>query len=280
MATKGRLGHAVIKALEHPSVASATRWSGAIDALGERTAVLRHALMEASLVLAPSRFLRTLITDTWQLPAHRVVLSRYGIDVPTPKPRIARESPTLRVGYLGQLAAHKGVGVLIEALRRLPGAPLLVHVYGDPRSNPRYVDELNRMSNGDSRLTFRGPYRHEDVYDLLAALDVVVVPSIWYENSPFVIQEAQAAHVPVIGSRLGGISELVMDGHDGLLFAPGDARDLAKQLRRLLDEPTLLDRLRPDGSTVRTEEDEMRALSSHYRRLSRYAPELASSLQQ
>ena len=280
--TGGRLGRAVIKAIEHPSIASATKWSPAIQAVSARAAVLRDALTHASLVLSPSRFLRDLITETFQLPVDRVVLSRYGIDVPTPKRRIAGKEGKeleLRIGYLGQIAPHKGIDVLIEALRHLPRAPLRLQIYGDLQANVRYADDLKRMSKGDPRITLEGGYRHEHVYDLLSALDVIVVPSIWYENSPFVIQEAQAAHVPVIGSRLGGIPELIIDGHDGLLFEPGDPRDLAKQLRRLLDEPALLDRLRPDGTSVRTQEDEMRELSRHYRHLSRCAPALTATLQ-
>jgi glycosyltransferase involved in cell wall biosynthesis len=268
-ATGGRLGRMVINALSHPSVASATGWSPTIDAFRERKTALRDALASASLVLAPSGFLRDLMVQTGLVAPNRVVLSRYGIDVPTLKPQRTSKASTLQIGYLGQLAPHKGVGVLVESLRWLPHAPLRLRIYGDPQANRAYADELKRLSNGDPRISFEGAYRHEQVYDILAGLDAIVVPSVWYENSPFVIQEAQAAHVPVIGSRLGGIPELVMDDYDGLLFEPGDSRDLAKQLRRLLEEPTLLERLRPDGTSVRTEADEMRELSAHYRRLSR-----------
>jgi glycosyltransferase involved in cell wall biosynthesis len=271
-ASGGRLGRVVIKALAHPHVAAVTGWSPAIRALSDRTAALRDALMHASLVLAPSRFLRDLMVQTG-LPADRVVISRYGIDVPIPKPRIIPDGPGLRIGFLGQLAPHKGVDVLVEALRRLPDAPLRVRIYGDPHSHAGYAEELQRLSDGDLRITFHGAYRHEHVYDLLAALDVIVVPSVWYENAPFVIQEAQAAHVPVLASRLGGMRELVTDEHDGLLFDPGNPQDLARQLRRLLEEPSLLERLRPDGTSVRTEADEMRELSAHYQRLARHAGE-------
>src|SRR4029079_5623472 len=233
---------------------------------------LRDALMHASLVLAPSRFLRDLMVRTG-LPADRVVISRLGIDVPSPKPRIIPDGAELRIGYLGQLAPHKGVDVLVEALRWLPGAPLRVRIYGDPHSHAGYAEELQRLSGGDPRITFHGAYRHEHVYDLLAGLDAIVVPSVCYENAPLVIQEAQAAHVPVLASRLGGMRELVTDEHDGLLFDPGNPQDLARQLRRLLAEPSLLERLRPDGTSVRTEADEMRELSAHYQRLARHAGE-------
>jgi glycosyltransferase involved in cell wall biosynthesis len=267
-ATGGWLGRTMIKALEHPSVASATGWSDAVGAVSERTAALRDALMHASLVLAPSLFLRDLMMRAGLVPANRVVISRLGIHVPTPTPRMAAEGSGLRIGYLGQLAPHKGVGVLIEALRRLPGAPLRVRIYGDPHSNAGYVDELKQLSEGDPRITFQGAYQHEHVFDLLADLDAIVVPSVCYESFGLVIQEAKAVHVPVVGSRRGAIPELVNDERDGLLFQPGDSRDLARQLRRLLDEPALLERLRPDGTSVRSEEDEMRELSAHYRRLS------------
>jgi glycosyltransferase involved in cell wall biosynthesis len=270
-ATDGRLGRVVVKAIEYQPVASAIGWSDAIASVSERARVLRDALTHADLVLAPSRFLRDLVVGTG-IPTDRIVISRYGIDVPVPRPRIPPERPGLRLGYLGQLAPHKGVGILIEALRHLPDASLRAHIYGDPKAHPVYVEELKRLAGGDPRIEFRGAYRHEQVYDLLAELDAIVVPSVWYENAPFVIQEAQAAHVPVLASGLGGMRELVADEADGLLFAPGDARDLARQLRRLLDEPALLERLTPDGTSVRTEEDEMRELLAHYHGLSQRRP--------
>jgi glycosyltransferase involved in cell wall biosynthesis len=184
-------------------------------------------------------------------------------------PKVRADPSTLILGYLGQLAPHKGVGVLIDAVRRLTDARIHVRIYGDPASHGGHGADLVRRARGDRRLEFCGPYRHEQVYELLASLDAVVVPSIWFENAPFVIQEAQAAGVPVLASRLGGMRELVSDEVDGLLFEAGDAVDLERQLQRLLTEPGLLERLRPDGSSVRTADDEVRELRGHYRRLAR-----------
>ncbi len=74
--------------------------------------------------------------------------------------------------------------------------------------------------------------------------DVLVVPSRWYENTPFVVLEAFAAGVPVLAADLGGLSEAVIDGHDGELFAAGDVQDLRARLERLAAQPDLLDRYR------------------------------------
>ena len=237
-----------------------------VQFLDRRRRTLTDALIHADVILSPSRFVRDRVAETG-IPPERIAISRYGVDVR----RVVRsERPSnspLRVGYLGQLAPHKGVHVLIEAVRQVSGSGLTLQVFGDPRPYPRYVAQLHARARRDPRIEFRGAYQHAAVYDILSALDVIVVPSVWYENSPFVIQEAQSAHVPVVASRLGGMRELVIDEQDGLLFEPGDATDLARQLGRLTQTPDLLGRLRPDGTTVRPADDEMKELSQHYRRL-------------
>jgi glycosyltransferase involved in cell wall biosynthesis len=89
-----------------------------------------------------------------------------------------------------------------------------------------------------------GRIANERVGEVLADTDLVAVPSLWYENSPVVIQEARAAGVPVVVSGLGALAEKVRHGVDGLHFPPGDADALRRALLRLIDEPDLLPRLR------------------------------------
>lgn len=88
-----------------------------------------------------------------------------------------------------------------------------------------------------------GAYNRAQLTTILRNLDVVVVPSLWYENSPNVILEAFAHNTPVIASDFGGMAELVAHEANGLHFIKGDAGDLARHLRRLVEEPGLLDRL-------------------------------------
>jgi glycosyltransferase involved in cell wall biosynthesis len=118
-------------------------------------------------------------------------------------------------------------------------------VWGDPAVFPDYAARLRHLLDrceADARLMGRIP--NERVGEVLAESDVVVVPSLWYENSPIVIQEARAAGVPVIASDHGALSEKVRHGVDGLLFPPGDAAALRSALARLWEEPQLLSRLR------------------------------------
>lgn len=127
-----------------------------------------------------------------------------------------------------------------------------------------YEDRLRALAGDDARIRFAGPFVHGQLADILAAADVVVVPSIWYENSPLTILEAQAAWRPVITAAMGGMAELVRDGVDGLHFAPGDAADLARQIQRLRDEPELLERLRTGVRPPPSIDQEMAELSAIY----------------
>ncbi len=237
-----------------------------IRAVESRAAFLREALQRVAAIISPSEFLRSVFIQAGVAP-DRIVFSRQGHDFPALTAAMLDKPPAdqLRVGYLGQIAPHKGVHVLFEALRRLPGAPLRVKAYGDLTKFPRYAERLRRMAADDARLQLVGTYGREDVSLVLRELDVIVIPSLWYENSPNSILEAFAHRTPVIASNLGGMAELVRDGQNGLLFAPGDADDLAGQLRRLLDEPGLKSALRANISPVKSVAEEMDTLELFYR---------------
>src|SRR5690606_31644974 len=134
----------------------------------------------------------------------------------------------LRAAFVGSILPHKGVHVLARALQLLP--PGSVHCVALGDVHPDYRAVLQRIDAGTA-LALTGPYRQEDLPRLLALVDVVVVPSVWDDCAPLVVAEALAARAPVVGSRIGGIPDFVRDGENGLLFAPGDATDLARCLR-------------------------------------------------
>jgi glycosyltransferase involved in cell wall biosynthesis len=265
--THGLLGRAIVPLLRSRPGAALFGQTEAVDLLHERRRRLMTALEHADVILSPSKFVRDQI-ESAGFPAGRIQLSRYGIETDAARPGVPDTEGRLRLAYLGQIAPHKGVHLLIRAVRQLTGLPLDVRVYGDPAPHAKYAQELRRLASVDSRVTFPGPYRHADVYDILANTDVIVVPSVWYENAPFVIQEAHAAGVPVIASRLGGMRELVQDEADGLLFEPADAAALARQIQRFATDQDLRVRLRPSPGSVRTATDEIVELRGHYRRLS------------
>jgi glycosyltransferase involved in cell wall biosynthesis len=148
------------------------------------------------------------------------------------------------VGFIGTLYEHKGVHLLVKAVRQLPAdVPLEVRIYGSTEDYPDYCATLRELADGDPRIEFRGTFPNGRIGEILSALDVLVVPSIWYENTPLVIYSAQACGCPVIASNLGGLSEAVEDDVNGLLFEAGDVGQLARAIGRLARDKTLLRRL-------------------------------------
>jgi glycosyltransferase involved in cell wall biosynthesis len=230
-----------------------------------RMMFLREMLDRVDVVISPSRFLRDLFIEAG-VASERIAFSRQGRDFPNLAPEVLTKTPAtrLRLGYLGQIAPHKGVHTLFQAIRELPGAALEVKVYGDETSAPGYTHRLRQMVRQDARLSLEGAYERAEISRVLQGLDIVVVPSVWYENSPNTILEAFAHRTPVVASNLGGMAELVRDGENGLLFVPGDAGSLASQLRRLLDVPHLMAALRAGIGPVKTMAQEMDELEGIY----------------
>jgi len=211
----------------------------------ERDAAMRTRLVPAvDLFLSPSRFLLEQLV-AWGIPAERIRHVRAGIDGAR-FGRIARtSSDRLRVAFLGTLARHKGPHVLVDAWSRLPeelrhrGA---LDFYGPPGGDPAYVTELEAAARACSAQV-HGRLEGDAVLELHARTDLLVVPSLWFENQPLVILEALWARTALAVSDLGGMAELVREGETGLRFPAGDAAALAARLAELLSDRQALDAL-------------------------------------
>jgi glycosyltransferase involved in cell wall biosynthesis len=203
-------------------------------------------LARADAVIAPSRFLARMFEQNgFAGAALRIV--PYGLEPDRiVRAEVARPRAPLRLAFAGVLSPWKGVHVAVEAVRRIRG-PLELTVHGRTREGmfQVYIDGVLARAAGDERIRFPGPFDRSRASSALAAADLLIVPSLWYENTPFVILEAFAAGVPVAASDLGGMREIVEPGVNGFLFPPGDVDALAALLSSLRDEPARLASLTP-----------------------------------
>jgi glycosyltransferase involved in cell wall biosynthesis len=185
----------------------------------------------------------------------KTMISHYGIDTSglAEAAERRRPSPTLRLGFVGTLAPHKGCDTLVRAIKMLPSElDVALSIHGDPNRYPSFAQELRELAADDPRISLRGAFSRDELGRVMSELDVLVVPSRWYENAPGVIFEAFAARMPVVATNLKGMSEFVRHAQNGLLFELEDPRDLSRQLRRLREEPGLLERLRAGITPVKT----------------------------
>lgn len=233
-------------------------------AMDRRAARLLEAASQAELVIAPTLFVRERALE-FGLPAERVRLVSLGA-VPGPgRPRPA--GPRRRFGFIGTLAPHKGVHVLVEAFRGLEDPQVSLDLFGSASTHPSYASALRRAASGDPRIRFRGAFPEGDQDRVLAGLDALVLPSIWWETTGLVLLEALAAGVPVVASDTGGVPEVVAHQATGLLVPPRDVPALRSALGDLASGRALPGGLPP--LPVKTVEEGARELEELYAGLAR-----------
>lgn len=220
------------------------------------------------------------------LPNERVEVIPLGLDLQRFSPEIPSSfrselqvpPDVMLVGAVGRLTYWKGQHVLLDAVEHLgaPGAKARIVIVGDALTNDgTYRDQLHsyvRTQGLDDQVTFTG-FR-KDVANILRALDVVVVPSVMPDPSPLAVLEAMACGKPVLGSRIGGIPELIVQGETGLLFESGDAQQLAECILTLLRDPGMRDEY---GKAGRKRIEERYTLEQFTANLSAIFLSLASS---
>ncbi len=179
--------------------------------------------------LCPSRFLLEKVAS-FGIPREKLLHLPYFLPLERyrPGPPHVRKGPAVGI-YVGRLSREKGVATLIEAVASLPADRVRLDVLGE---GPllESLEERVRRSCPDGRIRFLGYRTGEDLHEAIRGSDFAVVPSEWYENLPFSILEPFALGRPVVGARIGGIPELVVDGVTGRLFESGDSRSLADAL--------------------------------------------------
>jgi glycosyltransferase involved in cell wall biosynthesis len=214
-----------------------------VRSLADRPGFIRNTIAGADRIFVATRFMARAV-ESLGVDARKVSVQPFGIRYTARTAARAPDEGPLRIGFIGTLYEHKGAHVLVEALRSIPHTlSVTAGFYGDTAQFPAYFTVLQRLANGDPRIEFRGTFPQRDIAEVMEGLDVLVAPSLWHENSPLVLLHAQAAGCPVVGSNVAGISELVHDGENGLLFAPGDAPALARALVRLAEDRSLLRQL-------------------------------------
>lgn len=261
-----------------PTVADAF-WSVAQNATfarrkGEEVAARRDYLMrrlhQVDLVIAPSRFILEKYAEYGYVHPESVLI-QHGVNLPhhpTPQNENERSNP-IRFGFIGQIKSHKGVDLLTSAATQLleAGLPLSVHIWGRTHDSPGYYQRLLKQVDGHASIQFNGAFEGSRVWDVLGSLDVLVVPSRWYENCPTVILEAFKMNIPVIATNLGGMAELVHNGVNGLTFQLNDAADLSHQMQRIITEPGLLPQLRQGIPYIKSAAEEAEEVFALYQRL-------------
>lgn len=201
---------------------------------------MKLAMNAVDVFVSPSQYLaNTYIAAGF--PSRKMHVVWNGIDVDRFSAIQRNFAPeVLRFSFFGYFGKHKGIHTLLEALPLLKDRrKVRINLIGDGDQRVEYEQQLYK--NGCSDLVkFWGKLDNNDVARAYAETDVLVLPSIWRENQPVSITEAMACGIPVIGSDMGGIPELVENGVSGYIFEAGNAVDLAEKMDRLIADRPLV----------------------------------------
>ena len=258
LCTDGLRGACTACLRRHPLLPA--RWGGGeperLWAAAARARFERHRadLAAAHVVISPSRFLAATLAAAGFRGEREVEVLKAGYPGPVLPPRRREPSRPLRVGYVGGIYFSKGVHVLVEAFRHLAGEPVELEIHGHLDWFPDYAAGLRRAAEGRP-VRFAGPFEPAQVDAVLSRLDLLVLPSVWYENMPITIHEAHRHGIPVVVTALGGMAEAVEHGITGLTFPRGDALALAGAIRSLARDAALYDRLAANRPRVPTLEE-------------------------
>ncbi len=193
--------------------------------------VCRWIVGSPDVVIFPSRYLQDFYTSRGFFPlSQRILLPNPAPNI-HPLPRTERVDGPLRILFVGQLVAHKGIPFLMEALKTFD-RPFELSIAGEGQLH-HWVQETARH---DRRMIYVGYSTIDRLIQLFQTADVLVVPSLCYENSPTVIYESLQAGLPVVASDIGGVAELVEQGKNGFLFEPGNTGSLLQALRSADDK--------------------------------------------
>lgn len=240
------------------------------EEVAARRQFMRDAFHQADLVIAPSHFILEKYAEFGYIPKHSVFI-QHGVAQPDgfQKEEADPQPGSIRFGYIGQIKPHKGVDLITTAVVQLvdAGLPCSLQIWGRSQDNPDYYQRMQKSTTGYPAVRYCGPFEGTRVWNVLDGIDVLVVPSRWYENCPTVILEAFKMQIPVIATHIGGMAELVQPDKNGLTFALNDANDLSQQMRRLITEPGLLQKLKNGVPYIKSASEEVGEIFTQYEQL-------------
>lgn len=248
---------------------------GPIAALRRRPAAMAEALASCEYVLVPSALMwRTFgqlgfATQHFQLCPYGIALDGLAEQLPR-QPWAGSQQRPLRIGFIGSINRAKGAHVLLEALTLLgPMTPLELVLYGNLNDDPIYAKQLRNLADPLPQVRWGGVFGSEQVFTVLAQLDLLVVPSLWRENAPLIVLQALASGLPLLLSDVEGMADQVLPGTNALLFPPGDSSALAALIQQLEADPQRLAALVNQGGSPRTISDYSYQLEQLYAQLLR-----------
>ena len=216
-----------------------TFWTSWINTRMKET---KSIIDKVDIFIAPSKYLMNRFINDFEVPRSKIVYLDYGFPTHYLQPVEHKENDIFTFGYIGTHIPSKGINLLIKAFSLIKENAVL-KIWG--RTKGQSTNALKKLAEkSKNKIEFCGEYiNHNLATDVFSKVDCIVVPSIWGENSPLVIHEAQACKIPVITADFGGMKEYVEHQKNGLLFKHRDVNDLFQKMLFAIKNPEKMSEL-------------------------------------
>lgn len=202
----------------------------------------KKVLTKANSIISPSKFVANIFLK--EFPSLDIQTIPHGIRYSHIKKnnRQYHQGDQIIFGYIGNLIYHKGVHIMLDAFINISGSNIMLKIFGFGQE--KFMQELKEIVSNDTRITFEGIFKAENLGHVFNQIDVLIIPTLCYETYSFVLHEALACNVPVLASNLGVLQEEIQDGYNGINFIPGNSINLQQKMKQLIDAPDTLNKMK------------------------------------
>jgi len=225
--------------------------------------IKQNLLPYVDFFIAPSRFLLDKMVS-FSIPKEKIGYLDYGFNYDYFKNFRKKKSTKIRFGYIGRITTTKGLHLIIDAFNQIKNDNVELRIHG-ASSNLDYLKDRAKNPN----IRFFGSYDNWDIANVLSEIDILIVPSIWFENSPLVIHEAAMVKIPVITTNIGGMAEYVKHNINGLLFERNDILDLKAKIMDFVNNPDLIKQLGNNQIKVQSITEHVQEVEKFYSKVLR-----------
>lgn len=205
-----------------------------------RNFMMRQGLRLTDLIIFPTLFLYQEFSK-WGFEAKKTLVSSHGINTEIFTNNVNKtKSPFLRFGFIGSIIPSKGLDILLKAWSKVIGTNIQLKIYGNLDTNKKYKKEIMKLRKNCKNVKFLGTFPPNKIADIFSGIDVLIIPSRWFENAPLVLRNALLSKTPVIATNLGSLIELVNEKKSGLLFENENDGDLAEKINSIIKDKKIL----------------------------------------
>jgi glycosyltransferase involved in cell wall biosynthesis len=237
-----------------------------IKIVKSRNCGMKTILSQMDLVIFPTKFLSHEFLK-WNSGISKNILSNDGINTKVFEKFKRLPNKTLRFGYIGSIIPTKGLDMVLRAWPKLAIGNYSLKIYGNLETDKKYANNILNLAKNLKNIKFYGNFSPENISKIYSEIDVLIVPSRWFENAPLVIRNALHTKTPIIGVNLGSISELIINNKNGLLYENEDLNGLIKQINHFILDKKLISKMKTNFPHQKSIEENAKELLDYFNKL-------------